>query len=396
MPVALYALAAAAFSIGMAEFVVVGILPAIATDMSVDIPTAGQLVSYYALGVAFAAPILTALTSKVDRRLLTSGLMALFVFANILTTLAPSYSLLLFGRVLAGVVQGVFYSIATVIAAELVDKKKSGQAIGLVFSGMTVALVFGVPAGAYVTDWLNWRAAFSLISILGFISLIGLWTLLPKTLHSGTSGSVIEQLSVVAVPRMLLVFLITGIGYGGSFIAYTYLSEILASITGFSTSSIGTILIFYGIAVTLGNVYAAKWADKKGPLVASAGIFIALTLTLVVFGFVATQKVWVVPIIMIWGAAAFGSVPVLQLYVVQQAKKHFPQGVDASSSMNISAFNLGIALGASAGGVVVAKFGLLATAPAAAAVVAVSVLLIALSGVMERKDKAQDNLIDHA
>lgn len=396
MPVALYALAAAAFSIGMAEFVVVGILPAIATDMSVDIPTAGQLVSYYALGVAFAAPILTALTSKVDRRLLTSGLMALFVLANILTTLAPSYSLLLFGRVLAGVVQGVFYSIATVIAAELVDKKKSGQAIGLVFSGMTVALVFGVPAGAYVTDWLNWRAAFSLISILGFISLIGLWTLLPKTLHSGTSGSVIEQLSVVAVPRMLLVFLITGIGYGGSFIAYTYLSEILASITGFSTSSIGTILIFYGIAVTLGNVYAAKWADKKGPLVASAGIFIALTLTLVVFGFVATQKVWVVPIIMIWGAAAFGSVPVLQLYVVQQAKKHFPQGVDASSSMNISAFNLGIALGASAGGVVVAKFGLLATAPAAAAVVAVSVLLIALSGVMERKDKAQDNLIDHA
>lgn len=396
MPVALYALAAAAFSIGMAEFVVVGILPAIATDMSVDIPTAGQLVSYYALGVAFAAPILTALTSKVDRRLLTSGLMALFVLANILTTLAPSYSLLLFGRVLAGVVQGVFYSIATVIAAELVDKKKSGQAIGLVFSGMTVALVFGVPAGAYVTDWLNWRAAFSLISILGFVSLIGLWTLLPKTLHSGTSGSVIEQLSVVAVPRMLLVFLITGIGYGGSFIAYTYLSEILASITGFSTSSIGTILIFYGIAVTLGNVYAAKWADKKGPLVASAGIFIALTLTLVVFGFVATQKVWVVPIIMIWGAAAFGSVPVLQLYVVQQAKKHFPQGVDASSSMNISAFNLGIALGASAGGVVVAKFGLLATAPAAAAVVAVSVLLIALSGVMERKDKAQDNLIDNA
>lgn len=386
MPVALYALAAAAFGIGMAEFVVVGILPIIAGDMNVDIPTAGQLVSYYALGVAVAAPILTALSSKYDRRKLTVGLMLLFALANLLTTLAPSYSLLLLGRVLAGVVQGVFYSIATVIAADLVSKDKSGRAIGIVFSGMTVAIVSGVPAGAFITEWLNWRAAFALISVLGFVSMVSLWFLLPANLKRPKPASVFKQLSVIGVPRMLLVFLITGIGYGGSFIAYTYLSEILGKITGFSTSAIGTILIFYGIAVVFGNTYAAKWADKKGPLKASAGIFISLALTLLLFGFVATNKYYVIPLVMIWGAAAFGSVPVLQLYVVQQAEKHFPQAIDASSSMNIAAFNLGIAVGASVGGFVVAEYGLLATAPAAAAVVAISVLLIVYSGVLESKD----------
>ncbi|MZI94177.1 MFS transporter [Vibrio sp. CAIM 722] len=386
MPVALYALAAAAFGIGMAEFVVVGILPAIAMDMHVDIPTAGQLVSYYALGVAVAAPILTALFSKYDRRKLTVGLMLLFGLANLLTTLAPSYSLLLLGRVLAGVVQGVFYSIATVIAADLVSKEKSGRAIGIVFSGMTIAIVSGVPAGAFITDWLNWRAAFAVISILGFVAMVALWFVLPANLKRPKPASVFKQLSVIGVPRMILVFLITGVGYGGSFIAYTYLSEILGQITGFSASAIGTILIFYGVAVVVGNIYAAKLADHKGPLKASAVIFVALAITLLLFGFVATNKFYVIPLIMIWGAAAFGSVPVLQLYVVQQAEKHFPHAVDASSSMNISAFNLGIAVGASVGGFVVAKYGLIATAPAAAAVVALSVLLIAYSGVLEAKD----------
>lgn len=387
MPIALYALAAAAFGIGMAEFVVVGILPAIATDMGVSIPTAGQLVSYYALGVAVAAPILTALSSKFDRKKLTIGLMLLFALANLLTTIAPSYSLLLLGRVLAGVVQGVFYSIATVIASDLVSKEKSGRAIGIVFSGMTIAIVSGVPAGTFITEWLNWRAAFALISLLGFASMIALWFLLPSDLKRAVPSSVLKQLSVIGVPRMLLVFLITGIGYGGSFIAYTYLSEILGHITGLSASSIGTILIFYGIAVVIGNIYAAKWADRKGPLKAAAGIFISLTITLLLFGLFATNPYIVVPLIMIWGAAAFGSVPVLQLYVVQQAEKHFPHAIDASSSMNIAAFNLGIALGASIGGVVVAHYGLLATAPAAAAVVAISVALIIFSGVLESRNK---------
>ncbi|MFM2477783.1 MFS transporter [Celerinatantimonas sp. MCCC 1A17872] len=386
MPIALYALAAAAFAIGMAEFVVVGILPTIAVHMNVDIPTAGELVSYYALGVAIAAPILTALTGKIDRRYLTVGLMLLFVLANVLTTLAPSYSLLLFGRILSGVVQGVFYSIATVIAADLVSKDKSGRAIGLVFAGMTIALVIGVPAGAFVTKWLNWRAAFALITILGLLSMVALFIFLPKDLKQPEPVSVWRQLSVIGVPRLLLVFLITGIGYGGSFIAYTYMSEILGKITGFSISAIGTILIFYGVAVTFGNFYASKWADKQGPLKASAGIFIALAVTLLLFGFFATNKFVVIPLIMIWGAAAFGSVPVLQLYVVQQAKKHFPQAINASSSMNIAAFNLGIAIGASVGGIVVAHFGLLATAPASAAVVAISILLILFSALLESRD----------
>ncbi len=152
MPIALYALAAASFAIGMAEFVVVGILPAIANDMNVDIPTAGQLVSLYALGVAVSAPLLTAATGKIERRTLSVTLMIAFVLANLIAWQANSYAMLLLSRVLAGVVQGVFYSMATVVAANLVSKDKSGQAIALVFMGLTVALVSGVPLGTFISE----------------------------------------------------------------------------------------------------------------------------------------------------------------------------------------------------------------------------------------------------
>ncbi len=183
MPIALYALAAAAFAIGMAEFVVVGILPAIATDMNVDIPTAGQLVSLYALGVAVAAPLLTALTGRMDRRVLSVGLMVIFVAANLIAWLADSYTMLLVGRVLAGAVQGVFYSMATVLATNLVKKEKSGQAIGIVFMGLTVALVSGVPLGTFLTEIFNWRAAFLFICALGLASAVAQWILLPKKIE---------------------------------------------------------------------------------------------------------------------------------------------------------------------------------------------------------------------
>ncbi|WP_251976157.1 MFS transporter [Salinicola avicenniae] len=385
MPISLYALAAAAFAIGMAEFVVVGILPAIATDMQIDIPTAGQLVSLYALGVAIAAPIITPLTSRIDRRLLACGLMILFVAANWLAWQAQSYPMLLIGRVLAGVVQGVFYSMATVVAANSVPKEKSGAAIGIMFTGLTVALVAGVPLGTFLTDLFDWRAAFLFITVLGALSIIALWIFLPKKVERPEPASLIEQLSIVTVPKMLLVFLITGIGYGGAFIAYTYLSEILQEVTGFSVSGVGTVLIFYGIAVTLGNTFFARLADKRGAIAALLWILGLLTFAMAVLSLVAVNKVLMVPVVMLWGAVAFGSIPVLQLYVVQQAEIHAPKSVDASSSINIGAFNGGIAAGAWIGGIVVEHFGLMATGPAAAIVVGVSILLTLVSGAWDKK-----------
>jgi DHA1 family inner membrane transport protein len=393
MPIALYALAAAAFAIGMAEFVVVGILPAIATDMKVDIPTAGQLVSLYALGVAVAAPLLTALTGRMDRRVLSVGLMVIFVAANLIAWLADSYTMLLVGRVLAGAVQGVFYSMATVLATNLVKKEKSGQAIGIVFMGLTVALVSGVPLGTFLTEIFNWRAAFLFICALGLASAVAQWILLPKKIERPEPASLGKQLSVIAVPRMLLVFVITCLGYGGAFIAYTYLSEILQKITGFSQASVSGVLIIYGVAVTLGNIYCARLADKKGPVKALIAMFVILSVVLALVSTAAPNPYLMVPLIMVWGAMAFGSIPVLQLYVVQQAQIHAPHSVDASSSMNISAFNAGIALGAWAGGLVVAHYGLLATGAASALVVAVSVLLVLISGYWDKRHHAsQSNL----
>ncbi|GHB34586.1 MFS transporter [Salinicola rhizosphaerae] len=369
----------------MAEFVVVGILPAIATDMQIDIPTAGQLVSLYALGVAIAAPIITPLTSRIDRRLLACGLMVLFVAANWLAWQAQSYPMLLVGRVLAGVVQGVFYSMATVVAANSVPKEKSGAAIGIMFTGLTVALVAGVPLGTFLTDLFDWRAAFLFITVLGALSIIALWIFLPKKVERPEPASLIEQLSIVTVPKMLLVFLITGVGYGGAFIAYTYLSEILQEVTGFSVSGVGTVLIFYGIAVTLGNTFFARLADKRGAIAALLWILGLLTFAMAVLSLVAVNKMLMVPVVMLWGAVAFGSIPVLQLYVVQQAEIHAPKSVDASSSINIGAFNGGIAAGAWIGGIVVEHFGLMATGPAAAIVVGVSILLTLVSGAWDKK-----------
>lgn len=387
MPIALYALAAASFAIGMAEFVVVGILPAIASDMGVDIPTAGQLVSLYALGVALAAPLLTAATGKFERRNLSLILMIAFVAANLIAWLASSYSMLLVGRVLAGMVQGVFYSMATVLAASLVSKEKSGQAIALVFMGLTVALVSGVPMGTFISDLFGWRATFLFISILGLMSAIAQWMFLPKKIERPAPAKLHQQLSVILVPRMMLVFIITLLSYGGAFIAFTYLSEILQKVTGFSVSTVSAVLILYGLAVTLGNIYCAKYAGTKGPIKAMVVMFAILTVVLALIEPVASNPFLMVPLIMVWGAMAFGSIPVLQLYVVQQAEKHAPRSIDAASGMNISAFNAGIALGAWLGGIVVANYGLLATGGAAAIVVAFSILLVVLSGYLDKKDR---------
>jgi len=384
MPIALYALAAASFAIGMAEFVVVGILPAIANDMNVDIPTAGQLVSLYALGVAVSAPLLTAATGKIERRTLSVTLMIAFVLANLIAWQANSYAMLLLSRVLAGVVQGVFYSMATVVAANLVSKDKSGQAIALVFMGLTVALVSGVPLGTFISDLFGWRATFLFISILGLISAVAQWLYLPKKVERPSPAKLHQQLSIILIPRILLVLLITLFSYGGAFVAFTYLSEILQNVTKFSVSTVSMVLVLYGIAVTIGNIFCAKLASNKGPIKTMVSMFAILSCVLALIEPVAANPYLMVPLIMVWGALAFGSIPVLQLYIVQQAEKYVPQSVDAASGLNISAFNAGIALGAWGGGIVVANYHLLATGTVAAVVVAISIMLVLLSGYLDK------------
>ncbi|WP_409420094.1 MFS transporter [Pseudaeromonas sp. ZJS20] len=390
IPLGLLALAIAALAIGMAEFVVVGILPTIAQDMQVPLPSAGLIVSIYALAVAVAAPILTTLTGRLDRRRLAAGLMAVFVVANLVAYFAQDFTTLLTSRVLAGAVQGVFYSMATIVAASLVPKERAGEAIAIMFSGLTIALVSGVPLGSFLSEAFGWRSAFLLVSGVGGLAALAILLGLPKHSERPAAARIRDQLKVVLVPRLLLIFAITCIGYGGAFIAFTFLSEILQRVTGFSLNQVGLVLVLYGLAVTVGNMWCAKLADRKGSVPTLFGILAILTAVLAVLDRVAPHPYAMVPVVMLWGAVAFGSIPVLQLYIVQQAKRLAPASLDAASSMNISAFNAGIALGAWAGGEVVLSSGVMATGPVAAGVVAISLVLVLVSGWLDRRDCAAE------
>ena len=387
MPLALWALTLSAFAIGTTEFVIVGLVPTIALDLGVSLPSAGLLVSLYALGVAIGAPLLTALTGRWPRKPLLLALMALFIAGNLLAYLAPGYSSLITARVLTGLAHGVFFSIGSTIATSLVSKDKEGSAIALMFSGLTVALVTGVPLGTWIGQYFGWRMTFLAVALLGLIAFIGSLLLVPRQLKQGQPASVLQQLKVLTEPRLLLVFAMTAVGYGGTFVAFTYLAPILQQVSGFAPGAVGLIMLVYGVSVAAGNIWGGKLADKHGPVKALSLIFTALALVLAVFSLTAPHPVLVVFTVLIWGAFAFGNVPGLQVYVVQLAEKYCPQAVDVASGLNIAAFNIGIALGAWLGGLVVATQPLTHTGWIGGLIVLVALALTRWSGALDKTGK---------
>ncbi|WP_198527828.1 MFS transporter [Pseudoalteromonas sp. US3C1013] len=384
MPLALWALTLSAFAIGTTEFVIVGLVPTIANDLGVSLPSAGLLVSLYAVGVAIGAPVLTALTGRWNRKVVLISLMGLFVMGNLLAWQAPSYETLILARILTGLAHGVFFSIGSMIATSLVSKDKEASAIAIMFTGLTVALVTGVPLGTWIGQHFGWRATFLVVSALGLIALIGSAILVPKNLKQSIPATFKEQLQVIVKPRLLLVYLMTILGYGGTFTAFTYLAPILEQQTGFSPSVIGLIMLVYGVSVAVGNIWGGKLADKRGPISALSIIFSALTIILLAFTFTMESKVAAVLTILIWGAFAFGNVPGLQLYVVKQAKKHTPNAVDVASGLNIAAFNIGIALGSVTGGLVVEHMELKDTAWIGAVVSLLALIVTRYSGRLDK------------
>ena len=384
MLLALWALTLSAFAIGTTEFVIVGLVPTIANDLGVSLPSAGLLVSLYAVGVAIGAPVLTALTGRWNRKVVLISLMGLFVMGNLLAWQAPSYETLILARILTGLAHGVFFSIGSMIATSLVSKDKEASAIAIMFSGLTVALVTGVPLGTWIGQHFGWRATFLVVSALGLIGLIGSAILVPKNLKQSIPATFKEQLQVIVKPRLLLVYLMTILGYGGTFTAFTYLAPILEQQTGFAPSAIGLIMLVYGVSVAVGNIWGGKLADKRGPISALSIIFSALTIILLAFTFTMESKVAAVLTILIWGAFAFGNVPGLQLYVVKQAKKHTPNAVDVASGLNIAAFNIGIALGSVTGGLVVEHMELKDTAWIGAVVSLLALIVTRYSGRLDK------------
>lgn len=388
MPIALFALTLSAFAIGTTEFVIVGLVPTIATDLSVSLPSAGLLVSLYALGVAIGAPVLTALTGKWNRKYLLLSLMALFVLGNLLAWQAPGYASLITARVLTGLAHGVFFSIGSTIATSLVSKEKEASAIAIMFTGLTVALVTGVPLGTWIGQEFGWRTTFLVVSALGTLALIGSAALVPGDLKQSAPATIPDQAKVLLQPRLLLVYLMTALGYGGTFTAFTYLAPILEQQTGFASSAIGVIMLVYGVSVAAGNIWGGKLADTHGPIKALTFIFTGLTIILLALTFAMTSKVAAVAVVLVWGAFAFGNVPGLQVYVVQLAERLTPNAVDVASGLNIAAFNIGIALGSTVGGTIVEHMTLQDTAWIGALISLLALAATRYSGTLDKRAAA--------
>jgi len=311
MPIALLALTLSAFAIGTTEFVIVGLLPTIGADLGVSLPSAGLLVSLYALGVAVGAPVLTALTGKVPRKFLLLSLMVLFTLGNLLAWQAPGYESLILARIVTGLAHGVFFSIGSTIATSLVPKEKAASAIAIMFTGLTVALVTGVPLGTFIGQHFGWRETFLAVSALGVIAFIGSLLYVPKNIAHGKPASLLQQLQVLKKPRLLLVYAMTALGYGGSFIAFTFLAPILQDLSGFSAGTVSLVLLVYGISVAVGNIWGGKLADKRGPISALKIIFALLAAVLFLLTFTAGNPWLALATVLVWGAVAFGNVPTL-------------------------------------------------------------------------------------
>ncbi|MDM0020296.1 MFS transporter [Variovorax saccharolyticus] len=392
MPIALLALTLSAFAIGTTEFVIVGLIPTIAADLQIGLPSAGLLVSLYALGVAIGAPVLTALTGKLPRKALLLGLMALFTLGNLLAWKAPGYETLIAARILTGLAHGVFFSIGSTIATGLVPKDKAASAIAIMFTGLTVALVTGVPLGTFIGQHFGWRETFLAVSALGVVAFVGSALFVPKDIRHTPPASLAQQFRVLGEPRLLLVYAKTAIGYGGSFIPFTFLAPILTEVSGFSPGAVGGVMLVYGLSVAAGNIWGGKLADRLGPIPALKIIFALLAAVLLLLSFTAPHKWLALATVLLWGAVAFGNVPGLQVYVVQQAERYTPDAVDVASGLNIAAFNLGIAGAAWAGGLVVTHLGLIHAGWIGALVVLVALALTAWSGRLDRRRPASPSI----
>ncbi|ADO49774.1 MFS transporter [[Enterobacter] lignolyticus] len=388
MPLALLALTISAFAIGTTEFVIVGLVPTIAEQLSVSLPSAGLLVSIYALGVAIGAPVLTALTGRMPRKQLLLALMVLFTLGNLIAWQAPGYATLVIARLLTGLAHGVFFSIGSTIATGLVPKEKAASAIAIMFGGLTVALVTGVPLGTFIGQHFGWRETFLAVSLLGIISLLSSAILVPNSIPSRAAASLRDQLQVLTHPRLLMIYTITALGYGGVFTAFTFLAPMMQNLAGFSPSAVSWILLGYGVSVAIGNIWGGKLADRHGAVPALKIIFAALVALLVVFQFTAAIQYAALATVLVMGIFAFGNVPGLQVYVVQKAEVYTPSAVDVASGLNIAAFNVGIALGSVIGGQTVQHYGLAQTPWIGAVIVLAAFLLIGLSGRLDGRAKA--------
>ncbi|WP_030857116.1 MFS transporter [Streptomyces sp. NRRL S-37] len=381
MPLALLALAIGAFGIGTTEFVIMGLLPEVAGDFGVSIPMAGYLVTGYALGVMLGAPLMTVLGTKVSRKRMLMLLMGLFIVGNLLSALAPSFGLMLTGRVVASLAHGAFFGIGSVVAADLVAPDKKAGAIALMFTGLTVANVVGVPLGTLIGQSLGWRVTFGIVAALGVAGLTGIARLVPD-MPKAEGVRLRHELAALKNVQVLLAMAMTVLGFGGVFAAITYIAPMMTHVAGFTDGSVTWLLVLFGLGMVGGNLIGGRYADRAlmPMLYLSLG---ALAVVLALFTLTAHNKIAAAVTIALIGALGFATVPPLQKRVLDQAHG----APTLASALNIGAFNLGNALSAWLGGLVIGA-GLGYTAPNwVGAVLAASALVLAfVSAALERRD----------
>ncbi|MGW1007038.1 MFS transporter [Streptomyces sp. NPDC002520] len=372
MPLALLALAIGAFGIGTTEFVIMGVLPQVAGDFGVTIPAAGWLVSGYALGVVFGAPLLTVLGTKVSRKKMLMFLMTLFVIGNALSAFAPSFGVMLIGRIVASLAHGAFFGIGSVVAADLVAPQKKASAISMMFMGLTVANIVGVPGGTYIGQSAGWRVTFVIVAALGVIGFLGVAKLVPE-MGRPDSVTVRTEFAAFRNVQVWLAMAMTVLGYGGVFAAITYITPMMTEVAGYTEGAVTWLLVLFGIGMFLGNLLGGKFADRRlMPMLITT--LAALTAALLLFTATAHNKVPAAITLSLIGALGFATVPPLQKWVLDQAST----APTLASAANIGAFNLGNALAAWLGGVVIAA-GLGYTSPNwVGAILSGTALLLAL------------------
>lgn len=382
MRLALYALTAGAFGIGVTEFVIMGLLLEIGREFNVSIAAAGLLISGYALGVTIGAPVLTALTSRWARKQVLVGLMIIFVIGNTACALAPTYGWLMAARVLTALTHGTFFGVGAMVATGLVAEDKRASAIAVMFTGLTVATVLGVPFGTWLGQHYGWRATFWAVTLVGLVSLTVLATLVPSDRGQPQSSDWQADLRALIRRPVLLGLLTTVLGYAGVFAVFTYIAPLLTSIGGFSTGAVSPILLVFGGGLVIGNLVGGRLADHN-LIRAIIATLIMLAAVLAAMGFAFNNQIAAVLFTSLLGAAGFATVAPLQMWVLSKAEG---AGQSLASSFNIGAFNLGNAIGAWVGSLIIDHGPGLAFVPVLAALFPLLAILTALIAMQAGKN----------
>ncbi|MFI0709491.1 MFS transporter [Streptomyces inhibens] len=379
MPLALLALAISAFGIGTTEFVMMGLLPNVADDLGTSVPTAGYLVSAYALGVVIGAPLLTALGSRIPRKRMLVLLMGVFTVGNLASALAPTFGLLIAGRLLAGLPHGAFFGVGAVVAARLVREGRQARAVATMFLGLTIANIIGVPAATLLGQQLGWRSTFLIVAAIGLVAMASLARLIPPLPAEERSG-LGRELRALGNRQVLLGLLTTVFGFAGIFAVYSYLASMMTEVTGFAAGSVPLVLALFGIGMTLGALAAGPLTDRAlRPTL--YGSLAALALVLTAFHFTAQVKWAALVTVVVIGAVGFLTTTPLQMLVMNKAQ----QAPTLAAASNQSAFNLANAGGAWVGGLALAAgWGWTSPTLVGAVLAALGLAVAVVAGLLDR------------